>query len=86
MTPMTIKISNKEDKEPIWPGITVDNMVDAGVLSDVAILEGGMASGNPSVMFHIPMPNGMHIIAQQTAKQMVTLARILMAKYPNLMD
>ena len=85
MIPLTIKFQPKDSKEPVWPEAAV-NYVDAGILGKVAVLEKGMESGAPSVAFLLRMPDGRFVVAQQTAKQMVTLARLIMIKYPNLMD
>jgi hypothetical protein len=45
-----------------------------------------MESGLPSIMFRLDMPDGSTIIAQQTARQIATLGRMILAKYPNLLD
>lgn len=86
MIPMHVVIHNLGDP-PLWPEqAQAAKFVDAGVLVDVAILDKGMESGLPSVMFQLKLPDGTVVVAQQTARQMVTLGRMIMAKYPNLME
>ena len=46
-----------------------------------------MDSGLPSIMVRIDLPGGQgQVIAEQTARQIATLGRMLMAKYPHLLD
>jgi hypothetical protein len=85
MIALTIVIHHKTDPS-LWPEIEGRGHVDAGVLAHVAILDEGMESGLPSVMLRLDMPDGTTIIAQQTARQIATLGRLIMAKYPNLLD
>jgi hypothetical protein len=85
MIPMTVVVHLKGDP-PLWGVPSVKNVIDAGILKDVAILDEGMESGLPSVMFQLKLPDGTTVIAQQTARQMVILGRMIMARYPTLMD
>lgn len=84
MTPLNISFVGKDDPPP-WKG----DYIDCGVLEDVNILEGGMTSGLPSLAFRIklPLPTGkpMFAVVQQTARQIVSLARIIMGRYPELL-
>lgn len=84
MIPLNIAFIGKDDPPP-WTG----NFIDCGVLEDVNVLEGGMTSGLPSLAFRIKLPvqEGMQLYAvvQQTGRQIVTLARMIMARYPDLM-
>jgi hypothetical protein len=84
MIPMNI-VFHKKDDPPLWPQAKAP-LVDAGVLVDVAVLDEGMESGLPSVMFQLKLPDGTVVVAQQTARQMVALGRLIMGKYPTLMD
>jgi hypothetical protein len=86
MIPMDVKICMKDDINPVWTGIC--QLVDHGILKHVAILEGGMESGRPSVSFRIDLidGSGTSILVQQTARQMVLLARIIEAKFPDVME
>jgi hypothetical protein len=83
MIPMNIAIQLNGDP-PVWQS-DGGKVIDAGLLQDVVILESGMQSGRPSVAFRIVLPNGEIVFLQQTARQMVMLARIIEAKFPDVM-
>ena len=51
----------------------------------VAVLAGGMASGRPSVAFRLDLPDGRCVAAQTSARMIVTLARLIEGKYPDVM-
>ena len=87
MVPLNVIFVGKEDPAP-WRGA----YIDCGVLEDVNVLDGGMESGLPSIAVRIRLPidgsqtsEPLYAVAQQTGRQIVTLAKILMAKYPSLM-
>jgi hypothetical protein len=85
MIAMSVIFHNVGDP-PLWPAPAGTMLIDAGVLVDVAILDKGMESGLPSVMFQLELPDGTVVIAQQTARQMVMLGRLIAGRYPNLTE
>lgn len=86
MIGMTVTF-HKPDDPPLWPDLEARKVVSEGTtMGNVAVIEGGMVSGSPSVMFRIGLPDGSYVIAQQSAKQIATLGRMLMIKYPTLLD
>ena len=87
MVPMKVRFIGKDDPPP-WRG----NFLDCGVLEDVNVLDSGMARGLPSIAVRLKLPveedqlgGPLYAVAQQTARQVVTLGKMLMAKYPSLM-
>jgi hypothetical protein len=82
---MNIKFVPADHEKGIWGDIRPEDILDCGTLTDVAVLEDGMQSGLPSVMFRIKIP-GKVAIVQQTARQIVSLGRVIMVKYPKLME
>ena len=85
MIPMSV-VFHKRTDPPLWPG-SPEPLIHAGTLQHVAVLDGGMESGLPSIMVRIDLPGGQgQVIAEQTARQIATLGRMLMAKYPHLFD
>lgn len=50
----------------------------------VAVLDGGMASGRPSVALRIDLPDGRVVVAETSARLFVTAARAISARYPDL--
>jgi hypothetical protein len=84
MIPLNITFVGKDDPPP-WKG----DFIDCGILEDVNILEGGMTSGLPSLAFRVKLPVGkgvnLYAVMQQTSRQIVSLARIIMGRYPDLM-
>lgn len=84
MIPLNIVHHFKSDP-PLWPAPKGTKFVDAGVLADVAILDDGMQSGLPSVMIQLKLPDGTVVMAQQSARMMAMLGRLIMVKYPTLM-
>lgn len=77
-----------------WPDLeqkAIDNKVihlDGNDLPpiQVGVIEGGLASGRPSLTLRIDLPDGKVILAETTARLFCTSARIIMAKYPNLFE
>jgi hypothetical protein len=85
MIPMRVLFHRKGDP-PLWPQDKPKAFVDAGVLVDVAVLDEGMESGLPSVMIQLKLPDGTVVIAQQTARQIVTLGKMIDIRYPGLLE
>lgn len=61
---------------------------------EVILLEGGTASGKPSVTIHMTLGAGVgdtakserHVIGQTSARLFCTAAKMIEAKYPDLFD
>jgi hypothetical protein len=86
MIGMTIDF-HKLDDPPLWPELEGRKVISEGVtLGNVAVLDKGMQSGWPSVMFRIGLPDGSYVVAEQSGKQIATLGRMIMIKYPHLLD
>src|SRR5262249_39753680 len=49
----------------------------------VAVLDGGMASGKPSVMFRIDLPNGRTVLAETSARLFVMAAAAIVGRWPD---
>lgn len=52
----------------------------------VALLDGGMTSGRPSVAILVTMPNGSKVIAETSARLFCSAAKAFMAKHPDLFE
>ncbi|HTE38027.1 MAG TPA: hypothetical protein VK630_15915 [Reyranella sp.] len=88
MVPMTIHFVGKTDSV-LWPELKREQIVHLGNGSppiNVAIIEGGMASGKPSVMLRIDLPDGRHVLAETTAALVVTLGKMIAGRYPDLSE
>ena len=53
---------------------------------EVAVLEGGLASGRPSVAIRFDLPDGKTVITETTARLFVGAGRMIAARYPDLFD
>ena len=49
----------------------------------VAALDQGTAGGMPSVMIRLDLPDGRVVLQETTARLWITVARTLLAKWPN---
>jgi hypothetical protein len=81
------------DGDNAWPELRekmgtdqIIDLMDSGQTLKVAVLESGMASGAPSVALRFDLPDGRSVIAQTSAKLFVGAARMILARYPSLMD
>lgn len=76
------------DGDNCWPDlrtrpyITVDNHSTI----QLAMLDRGMKSGKPSVSFRFELPDGQTVLAETSARLLVTAARAIMAKHPRLFE
>jgi hypothetical protein len=52
----------------------------------VAVLDGGMASGKPSLTLRLDLPDGRTVLAETSARLFCSAARAIMAKYPDLFE
>lgn len=70
---------------PDLPGKDVISLdVDYAPPIQVAVLDGGMESGLPSVAFRFDLPDGRVVIAQTSARLFCMAASAIQSKYPNL--
>jgi hypothetical protein len=72
-----------------WPDLKEKPFVHLGNEAQpikVAVLDGGMASGRPSVAIRLDLPDGQTVVAETTARLFCTAARAIMGKYPGLFD
>lgn len=76
-------------KEPAWPELEKADIIhianDAPPIQ-VAVLEGGLQSGRPSVALRIDLPDGRTVVAETTARLFCSAAKAIMAKYPDLFE
>jgi hypothetical protein len=83
MISMTINLRG----DNAWPDLQnkpVIHLANDAPPIQVAMLEGGLASGRPSVAIRIDLPDGQTVIAETTARLFCSAARAIMAKYPDL--
>jgi hypothetical protein len=52
----------------------------------VAVLDGGMKSGRPSVAIRLDLPDGRTVVAETSARLFCVAARAIMAKHPELFE
>jgi hypothetical protein len=50
----------------------------------VALLDGGMTSGRPSVTFRIDLADGRTVLTETSLRLFVSAARVFAARYPDL--
>jgi hypothetical protein len=82
-----IGMNIKLDGDNVWPDLRDKTIIhlgqDAPPIS-VAVLNGGLASGRPSVAIRIDLPDGQTVVAETTARLFCTAAKAIMARYPDL--
>lgn len=83
MIPMTI-IMKGDNAWPDLAGKDVIHLSNGAPPLQVAVLDGGMQSGRPSVALRVDLPDGKVVIAETTARLLCTAAKAIMAKYPDL--
>jgi hypothetical protein len=72
-----------------WPdlqGKPIIHLGDGAPMIDVAVLDGGMSSGRPSVALRLELPDGRTVIAETSARLFCSTARIIEARFPHLFD
>jgi len=83
-----------------WPDLgATEEEIDANIASgrltwlgngskpiQVALLDKGMQSGNPSVSIRFDLPDGKTVVAETSLKLFYTAARAMLARYPHLLD
>jgi hypothetical protein len=81
MIPLSINLNG----DNAWPDLAQKVVTEATQIS-LAMLDGGMSSGKPSITIRIDLPNGRVVLAQTSARLFCTAARAVMAKHPDLFD
>lgn len=85
MIQMTISLNG----DGCWPDLKDKPVVHLGNGAppiQVAVLDGGLSSGRPSVTIRIDLPGGQTVLAETSARLFCAAARGIMAKYPKLFD
>lgn len=84
MIPITITFNG----DNAWPDLRDKPVIHVanGKGISVAVLDGGMASGRPSVALRLELPDGQTVIAETSARLFASAGRAIMAKYPNLFE
>lgn len=81
----TANILLEKDGEGAWPDlgrkIADGNVIFYNAELKVAILEGGMQSGKPSVMLRFELPDGKTLLAETSLAMFLQLANMAYAKY-----
>ena len=76
------------DGDGVWtdlPGKRVTHLANDAPPIQIAMLDGGMKTGRPSVALRIDLPDGAVIIAETSARLLVTAAAAIHARYPDLL-
>jgi hypothetical protein len=82
MTPMTIHLEG----DNCWPdlqgadGLPGTKVVDGGNIDAIALLDGGMTSGKPSVCVRVNLPSGRTLLAQTSLALLLTACDAFKAK------
>lgn len=82
-----LTISLEGDKS--WPDLKdrpFIHLAEGAPPIQVAVLDGGMTSGLPSVAIRLDLPDGRVVVAETSARLFVTAAREISARYPKLFD
>lgn len=69
-----------------WPDLKEKPFIHTRQPMEVAVLNGGMDSGLPSVALRIQLDDGTIILAETSAKLFCTAGRMFEAKYPEIME
>lgn len=85
------ELSINLDGDAAWPDLRSKPQnkiihLAAGKTIQVAALEGGMASGKPSVCFRIDLPDGRVVLAETSARLFVMAAAAIVGKWPDVDD
>lgn len=82
MIQMTLRFLAKGERGGLDPAKIAH--VNDGTVT-VFCLEGGMISGKPSVSFALEMPEGGTVVFETSARLYVQTARMIEARYPDLL-
>ena len=83
MIPLIIKLEG----DAAWPDLKDKEIIHLGNGApplQVAVLDGGLTSGRPSVALRVDLPDGKYVVAETSARLFCMAARAIMAKYPDL--
>jgi len=72
-----------------WPDIAEKEVIHLGNDAPpigVAVLDGGMSGGRPSVTLRVDLPDGRVVLAETSARLFCAAARMIMAKHPDLFE
>ncbi len=83
MISMILKL-NGDDAWPELKDKPIIHLANDAPPIQVCALEGGLASGRPSVAIRIDLPDGRSVIAETTARLFVSAGRAIWARYPDL--
>jgi hypothetical protein len=86
MPALIISMAGEEGFPAIKDHQRVVYLGEAGQVIRVAPVDGGMASGRPSVVIRLDLADGMVVIAPTSARLFCTAAKAIMAKYPDLFE
>lgn len=76
------------DGDNAWPDLRAKQNKIIHVTDGLAVcaLDGGMASGKPSVCFRIDLPDGRVVLAETSARLFVMAAAAIVGKWPDVDD
>lgn len=72
-----------------WPDLKDKPLIHLGNGAPpirVAVLEGGLTSGRPSVAIRLDLPDGQTVVAETSARLFCTAAKAIMGKFPDLFE
>jgi hypothetical protein len=71
-----------------WPDLDGKKLrvADPANSISVAVLDGGMSSGRPSVALRIDLLDGSTLIVETSARLFASAGRMISAKYPDLFE
>jgi hypothetical protein len=72
--------------EGVWPDLRERDFHHVKGVSAIALLEGGMKSGQASVALRIELPTGETVVAETSARIFCTAAKAFMARCPELFE
>ena len=75
--------------EPAWPDLAERDDVIHGNRGDeleIAVLDGGMSSGRPSIAIRLNLADGRVAIIESSALAFCSAARAIKSRYPTLED
>lgn len=86
-----LQMSLNFDGDACWPDLSFGKNANAIHLTEgnpikIAVLTAGMTSGRPSIAIRIDLPGGPAIVAETSARLLVSIGRLIEAKYPNLLE
>lgn len=82
-------INLKLNGENAWPdlqGKSIIHMGQGAPAIEMALLDNGMESGAPSLAMRFDLPDGKALIVETSAQLYCSIARVIMGKYPELLN